>query len=289
MRLAALALLLVLVAGCSRTTTEPAAVVQPIGFYDPPAEVDREPSWSPSGTAIVYVHSAYQVRILDLVSRATSDIGTGWHPRWSPNGARIAYAGDGGIHLHDVKTGTDSLLTDTGYWPAWSWDSQWLAFMSATSTGPEVWMMHLASGTKFRVEGKVSQPCWMPGDSAMVVIAGFTDGGAEVAIVDLRTWVRSEPTRLTHDGSDNREPVVSPDGSRVAWFGLPRHSGDPFGVFSIPTTGGERVLLAANGHDPAWSPDGTRIAYTGYNSDSYSYSLWLMQSDGSGKVQLTAP
>jgi len=90
MKLACLALSLALAAGCTGATEPP--------HEKPPAiDVDRMPSWNPDGTRIVYKHGWDILRILDLTTGQTTDIGQGFEPKWSPDGRAIAYAGEDGI------------------------------------------------------------------------------------------------------------------------------------------------------------------------------------------------
>ncbi len=57
---------------------------------------------------------------------------------------------------------------------------------------------------------------------------------------------------------DDRHPVVSPDGSTIA-FRSERNGG---GIFLMDMDGGKARQLTTQGFNPEWSPDGSRIAYT---------------------------
>src|SRR5688500_7311098 len=91
----------------------------------------------------------------------------------------------------------------------------------------------------------------------------------------------------TPDNVNDRDPVWSPDGTKIAFS---RANQGHMNVYVMNADGSGRVELtpgAASGNgetgiDPNWSPDGTRIVY------SDSGNLFVMDSgSGAGKVQLT--
>ncbi len=74
---------------------------------------------------------------------------------------------------------------------------------------------------------------------------------------------------------------VSPDGSRIAFALL----GD---IYTMPIAGGTPTRIAeglAWEVQPRFSPDGRRIAFT--SDRGGGDNIWIMNADGSGKVQLT--
>jgi Tol biopolymer transport system component len=84
---------------------------------------------------------------------------------------------------------------------------------------------------------------------------------------DLDIWVRQvtggNPIRLTDHPADDRQPDISPDGSRVAF----RSDRDGGGIYVGPALGGEAVLVVGTKpggegpHTSRFSPDGERLAY----------------------------
>ena len=112
---------------------------------------------------------------------------------------------------------------------------------------------------------------------------------------DLRTGA---VTRIPGPNRADIAPTVSPDGTRLAWFVVPRA---PFGEDEPPPPqrivvanidgSGLRALTPRRGLtlDPDWSPDGTRIVYTEARvaGDEIDNRLAVMNADGSGRRALT--
>ena len=73
----------------------------------------------------------------------------------------------------------------------------------------------------------------------------------------------NSPMRVLLDKGEVRDPVFSPDGSRIAFSWKPPGA-ERFHLAVITTGGGEPSVIAAGGAigmGPAWSPDGKRICF----------------------------
>jgi Tol biopolymer transport system component len=102
--------------------------------------------------------------------------------------------------------------------------------------------------------------------------------------------------------SQEYDPELSPDGSRVAFISNRVTESNPDGnyeVFTIALDGSDLVQVTNtlppnqwetySSYDPTWSPDGTRIAFSGIRHWS-SVELFVINSDGSGgETRLTDP
>jgi len=122
-----------------------------------------------------------------------------------------------------------------------------------------------------------SDPDWSP-DGSQVVFEGITEEGADLGIY----LINIDGSGLTRIGSDHN-PSWSPVDNRIL---LREDHDQDHNLILIDLDKGwrNRVKLASQIKEQAsWSPDGQQIAYT-----SSEGLIWLMNSDGSGKIQLTS-
>jgi Tol biopolymer transport system component len=95
----------------------------------------------------------------------------------------------------------------------------------------------------------------------------------------------SNPVNLTDNAAGGWYPVVSPDGTRIAFLSSGDGSVD---IYVMDADGSNLVNLTNNpawDAEPTWSPDGTRIAFTS-NRDGEP-DIYVMDADGSNAVRLT--
>jgi serine/threonine protein kinase/Tol biopolymer transport system component len=173
------------------------------------------------------------------------------HPAFSPDGKTIAFRSErdgGGIFLMGATGESVRRLTDFGYDPAWSPDGKEILVATEAVTDP-------------RVRVTTSQ-VWRVGATA--------SAGAR---------------RLVLPG-DAVQPAWSPNGLRIAYWGLPSGSAKRV-VWTVPAKGGEAVPVLDDellNWSPVWSPDG-RYLYVASNRGG-SMNLWRVPIDeSSGRVR----
>lgn len=123
---------------------------------------EGEPSWSPEGNKIAFVHarieniqqtlysSGYQIWIKDVNGSTWQKLTTGdnnLRPKWSPDGTKIVYQSDAGICIVNLE-GVSQQLVDYGGNPAWSPDGKKIVF----DGDDEIYVMN-ADGTNIRKIG----------------------------------------------------------------------------------------------------------------------------------------
>jgi Tol biopolymer transport system component len=216
--------------------------------------LERQPSVSPDGNSFVYVSDAdgdldiYLRRVggeTSICLTADSD-DTDWMPSFSPDGERIAFRsgrGGGGIFTMGATGESVRRLTDFGFNPSWSRDGRSILVTTESIYGP--------SGRSSRSQ------LWR---------------------VEVAT---GERVRLTRDGDDVVQARLSPNGRRIAYWGLPEGTGKRV-LYTMPAEGGDGVALTdddAVNWNPVWSPDG-RFLY--FLSDrSGTMNLWRLPIDES--------
>jgi Tol biopolymer transport system component len=236
-------------------------------------------------------------------------------PSWSPDGTRLVF--DGGrfphITLYAIQadgTGLRSVLGKASrfdFGPSWSPDGSWIAFVRGeTPAGADSTFAVHPDGSglrRFTVSTVKGTPSWSPDGKRIAFVGLVTSRGADGRRHGQSEifFVRSDGSglrRLTHSRKDDRAPVWSPDGTRIA-FTSDRNARleEQDDIYVMRADGSGQTRLTENqssptqdallGHDfgPSWSPDGTRIAFT--SGRDGNDELYVMNADGSCETRLT--
>ena len=271
----------------------------------------RDPRISPDGRRVVYAEewndraadsvcsNLWLVSTADRQPRRLTD--GPWRdrsPRWSPDGTRIAWiSGQGSLRVLAVDSAKVTTIDASPLALAWSRDGQSIAF-TARVTPPNVppawapaaimpWLVpqsraHTAVFVAAADGGQwqavtppdfdaVGEPSWVregARDGKSILIAA-----ADGQIYSIRLADRAA-RRLTNDSNRNENPIVSPDGSKIAWMATDSalRSYSIRKLYVMNADGSHVKLLAgALDRDPAnpqWSSDSRTIYFLADDSGS---------------------
>lgn len=264
------------------------------GPYD-----DREPMYSPDGRFVAFSSDRSgntDIWLLELATGAlrqlTRDPGDDYMPAFSPDGREVAFVGTRGgalgIHAITIATGAERAFPVGG------------GRVDAPSWGPSGTLVHhegtaatsqlVRSGVPLTGEANAFpfRAGWLGPDEIVYVADGrirrqTLSGGAAREIPFRATLEVLRPRyaarRRDVDGRTPRDtrgivgPVISPDGSQVAFIAL----GD---LYVMPRGGAPRNITrdAALDADPAWSPDGRYLAWASDRAGDALLDLWILDT-----------
>jgi serine/threonine-protein kinase len=241
--------LLVTFFGGRRTARGPEAV----SFQQLTYQVGPEffPSLSPDGKSIVYASresgnwDIYFQRIGDgNLTNLTKDFVTDdSQPAFSPDGERIAFRSErdgGGVYVMKANGGSPARVSDFGYSPSWSHDSE-----------------QILVGTE-----KIPQPSTRPTKS-------------QLWMIDLRSGQRQQISE-----GDALQPTFSPHRKRIAYWSRPDRYGQREHIWTIPVSGGVPVAVTDGSFtdlNPVWSPDGEYLYFS--SNRGGSSNIWRVAID----------
>jgi Tol biopolymer transport system component/DNA-binding winged helix-turn-helix (wHTH) protein len=162
------------------------------------------PQFSTDGTRLAFVSDrtgSSEIWVCDTAGsnlvQLTSSGGVGT-PRWSPDGRRIAFDGQGGIHVIDVEGGRSRRVASEhsdGVVPSWSRDGQWIYFASPRTGRSEVWKVPAAGGQAVQITKRGGFAAFESQDGKSLYyakgmnIAGLwsvaVNGGEEAPVLDF--------------------------------------------------------------------------------------------------------
>ena len=214
--------------------------------------------WSPDGKKIVFASKSSGGRdalfIMDVESRQvekslTFDLDGIFSPDWSPAGNRIVFTGmkngRSDIYVYTLDTETLIPLTNdmfTDSEPSWSSDGSCVVFVSDREDCTDV-----------RTAGTVDMP-------------RKRDYIHDIYTISVSTGMVE---RLTNDGSMEKSPQFSPDGTKLAYVSNENGIDNIFIMDLDSKTSYPITNLLTGISQMSWSNDGSRIAFSSFFNGGY--------------------
>lgn len=216
-------------------------------------------------------------------------------PSWSSDGKWIAYSKNSQICImpfdgSQFDTTSIIQLTNSGknFHPSWSPDSNWIAYDSNTETESGtyfIWKMKTNGSEKSRIaytpsQGSARMPFWGK-DFSIMYQKFLSKGTPEIFVIDS---TGNEFYQLTNNDFIEEYPQFSPNGvyfSYISNFEL------KLWIVNLATKTSFMVADRCTGY--SWFPNG-KIVFVNYDYtriDEVKGTLWIMDSDGTNKKQLT--
>jgi serine/threonine protein kinase len=257
------------------------------------------------GVAVLVVGAFYAGRVLRSESvTATSDAlveprltqltfqrGVEANPSVSPDGGSIVYSsivGRGNSDIFVLRVGGENPVnltsdsTEADVQPMFSPDGSRIAYANIGTDAPGIYVMGATGEARRRLTEFGGDPSWYPDGSAIVFSSEpvFDPknrfGIAKLWRVDATT---SEVIEIDIGGGDGVQPRISPDGRRIAFWGLPQGTGKRV-IYTIPVEGGTPVAITTDesfNWNPAWAPNGDRLFFV--SDRGGTMNLWQVAID----------
>ena len=191
-------------------------------------------------------------------------------PAISPQGNRIMLRYGSGLQgdlwLFDLRSHTQNRFTTGGAAaPVWSRDGKRVAYYArpgaGTPDGIYIRFVDQTSAPQLLVPGNAIANSWTADDRSVVFGTGVTGGRQDIGMVTIGDSV---PKWIVRNEFNNRQPQVSPDGTRLAYTSNRTGISE---VYVQPMTGDAvPVLVSTDGAtSPRWSHDGRTLYYVKFN------------------------
>jgi TolB protein len=219
-----------------------------------PAAGNEQPSWSPDGSGIAYVHrgnSFSDIWIMDSSGREARQLTRNGNPvrsrsiwafapQWSPDGSLIAY------------------LSDTG--------TRDLALWQMDPNGERVRRLSFLSDWTGGIQG----PSWSPDGERLAVSAFLPDQPQQVFLFEVRA---NQWAALTAAPGGAYDPRFSPDGRHIAYV-LREEGKHDLWLMNVETRNTLKLTSDGLSRAPVWSPSGDQLVFL--SGRGGTWDIWTM-------------
>ncbi|MEZ4697412.1 MAG: winged helix-turn-helix domain-containing protein [Rhodothermales bacterium] len=271
-------------------------------------------SWTPDGNEIVFSstrNGLFQLWSIGLDGgkpRQLSEVAAHdpGFPQISPDGRTLVFEEwNIDVNLWELHPGMrDSTAVrriGSTWWnrqPAISPDGKRVAFVSARSGKPEIWLSEIGGRNAFRVTesagANVGTPSWAP-DGKQIAFEAFRDGQSDIFVVAADG---GQAVSITSSTGDDRTPSWSRDGKRIYFSSNRSGTWDIYSVTlrddslrqhtnsggrrAIETMDGKRLLVARYGESGLWTVplDGSAADRMPVSLSTIDWGNWDVGTNG---------
>jgi eukaryotic-like serine/threonine-protein kinase len=258
------------------------------------------PAWTPDGREIVFANGAYINDLWKIAANGTGkpqrlpSVGeSGYSPAISVRARRLAYTrriGDSDIWRMEIRSKSTSgssrvirLITSTrdDFNPDFSPDGKRIAFISARSGSPELWVCdtdgsRAAPLTSFGGQAPTT-PRWSP-DGERIAFDSAAEGQSDIYVVSAGG---GKPQRMTTHPANDGNPSWSHDGR---WIYFDSNRTGEGQLWRMPAAGGEPVQLTRKGGFAPRESHDSKFLY--FVKSLTGTSLWRVPVEGGEETQL---